>query len=99
FTLYLLHPIFLKMVLNWLGLSTWHLGDNGDAMRLLVLASIVVLIPVAYLSLVLFERPARDWIGRLGSERKTLSQRERVQERPSTHPGSSAIDPSSPYRA
>ncbi|MBC7670404.1 MAG: acyltransferase, partial [Gemmatimonadaceae bacterium] len=61
---------------NWLGLSTWHLGDNGDAMRWLVLASIVALIPLAYLSLVLFERPARDWISRLGQKR-TLSHRER----------------------
>ena len=75
FTLYLLHPIFLKMVLNWLGLSAWGLGDNGDAMRLLVLASIVALIPAAYLSLVLFERPARDWIGGLGTKQEPLSHR------------------------
>jgi peptidoglycan/LPS O-acetylase OafA/YrhL len=36
-----------------------------------------MLIPAAYLSLVLFERPARDWISGLGSKQKTLFHRER----------------------
>ena len=74
FSLYLLHPIVLKMGLNWVGVSQLHL--DGDGMRLWVLAWIVALIPIAYLSLVLFERPARDWISGLGVK-KTLSQRER----------------------
>jgi peptidoglycan/LPS O-acetylase OafA/YrhL len=74
FSLYLLHPIVLKMGLNWVGVSRLHL--EGDGMRLWVLAWIAALIPIAYLSLVLFERPARDWVSGLGV-RKTLSQRER----------------------
>jgi peptidoglycan/LPS O-acetylase OafA/YrhL len=63
FTLYLLHPLALKIALNWVGFGMWKL--NGDAMRLWVLAWVLLLIPIAYLSLVLFERPARDWIARL----------------------------------
>ena len=61
FSLYLLHPVVLKMGLNWVGVGMLHL--DGDGMRLWVLGWIVALIPIAYLSLVLFERPARDWIG------------------------------------
>jgi peptidoglycan/LPS O-acetylase OafA/YrhL len=64
FSLYLLHPIALKMGLNWVGVNVLHL--NGDGMRLWVLAWIVALFPIAYLSLVFFERPARDWISGLG---------------------------------
>ncbi|KRA64778.1 acyltransferase [Caulobacter sp. Root655] len=74
FSLYLLHPIVLKMGLAWVGLGMWNL--NGDAMRAWVLFWVLALIPIAYLSLVLFERPARDWIGGLG-QKNTLSQRER----------------------
>lgn len=64
FSLYLLHPIALKVALNWVGFGMWRL--NGDAMRLWCLVWIVLLIPIAYLSLIGFERPARDWIARLG---------------------------------
>ena len=67
FSLYLLHPIALKMGLAWVGLGMWNL--NGDAMRAWVLLWVVALIPIAYLSLVLFERPARDWMGGLGQTR------------------------------
>jgi peptidoglycan/LPS O-acetylase OafA/YrhL len=74
FSLYLLHPIALKMGLNWVGVGMLRL--EGDGMRLWVLAWIVALIPIAYLSLVLFERPARDWMSGLGVK-KTLSRRER----------------------
>ncbi len=68
FSLYLLHPIALKIALNWVGFGMW--GLNGDAMRLWCLAWIVLLFPIAYLSLVGFERPARDWVARLGKREK-----------------------------
>ncbi|WP_421739087.1 acyltransferase family protein [Caulobacter sp.] len=68
FTLYMLHPLVLKIALNWVGFGMWKL--NGDAMRLWVLAWVILLIPMAYLSLVLFERPARDWIAGLGKRTK-----------------------------
>jgi len=64
FSLYLLHPIALKIALNWVGFGTWHL--TGDAMRLWCLFWVVALFPIAYLSLIGFERPARDWVARLG---------------------------------
>ena len=64
FSLYLLHPIVLKIALNWVGFGMWKL--NGDAMRLWCLAWVILLIPIAYLSLISFERPARDWIAKLG---------------------------------
>jgi peptidoglycan/LPS O-acetylase OafA/YrhL len=59
FSLYLLHPIALKMGINWVGVAGW--GLNGDACGC-GCCSGCWLIPAAYLSLVLFERPARDWI-------------------------------------
>ena len=67
FTLYMLHPIALKIALNWVGFGMW--GLNGDAMRLWVLAWVLLLIPIAYLSLIFFERPARDWIAKLSLSR------------------------------
>jgi peptidoglycan/LPS O-acetylase OafA/YrhL len=64
FSLYLLHPIALKMALNWVGFGAWRL--NGDAMRLWCLLWLILLFPIAYASLVLFERPARDWMAKWG---------------------------------
>lgn len=66
FSLYLLHPLALKMGLAWVGLGMWNL--DGDLMRLWVLFWVLALIPISYLSLVFFERPARDWISRLGTK-------------------------------
>jgi peptidoglycan/LPS O-acetylase OafA/YrhL len=73
FSLYLLHPIALKIALNWVGLGMW--GLNGDAMRLWCLAWVILLIPIAYLSLISFERPARDALANLGKPKKPLSSR------------------------
>ena len=53
FSLYLLHPIALKIALNWVGFGAW--GLSGDAMRLWCLLWVVLLIPAAYLSLIGFE--------------------------------------------
>ncbi|PZR37349.1 acyltransferase [Caulobacter segnis] len=64
FSLYLLHPIALKIALNWVGFSAWRL--DGDAMRLWCLFWVVALFPIAYLSLVAFERPARDRLAKWG---------------------------------
>ncbi|ALL15350.1 acyltransferase family protein [Caulobacter henricii] len=74
FTLYMLHPIALKMGLAWVGLGMWNL--NGDLMRLWVLFWVVALVPLAYLSLILFERPARDWITRLSWRKSDRSSPE-----------------------
>jgi len=73
FSLYLLHPIALKMGINWVGVAGW--GLTGDALRLWVLFWVLALIPAAYLSLVLFERPARDWISGLGKQPSKTADR------------------------
>ena len=67
FSLYLLHPIALKIALNWVGHGMW--GLNGDAMRLWCLVWVVALFPIAYFSLIGFERPARDWVAGLGKRK------------------------------
>ena len=64
FSLYLLHPLALKIALNWVGLGAW--GLTGDAMRLWCLLWVILLFPIAYASLVLFERPARDRLATWG---------------------------------
>jgi len=46
----------------------WNL--NGDLMRLWVLFWVVALFPIAYLSLVFFERPARDWLAKMGKQKR-----------------------------
>ena len=70
FSLYLLHPIALKVALNWVGHAAW--GLNGDVMRLWCLLWLILLIPIAYLSLVGFERPARDLLANLGRPKTPL---------------------------
>lgn len=72
FSLYLLHPIALKIALNWVGLGAWHL--SGDAMRLWCLFWVAALFPIAYMSLIAFERPARDGLANFG-KRKSVSSR------------------------
>lgn len=70
YSIYMLHPLALKIALNWVGLGMLHLG--GDAMRLWCLTWGLALIPVSYLSLVYFEKPARDAIARWGKRSKSL---------------------------
>jgi len=72
FSLYLLHPIALKVALNWVGFGMWRL--NGDAMRLWCLLWLILLVPIAYVSLVAFERPARDWMAKLGKPKSVSSR-------------------------
>ena len=82
YSLYMLHPLMLSIGLNLIGGGMLRL--TGDAMRLWVLGCMVVLFPLSYLSLMLFERPARRWISTLrwrpapGAEIGRASCRERV---------------------
>lgn len=70
YSIYMLHPIALKIALNWVGLGMLHL--DGDAMRLWCLFWGLALIPIGYLSLICFEKPARDAIARWGKKEKLL---------------------------
>lgn len=67
YSIYMLHPIVLKIALNWVGLGMLHL--DGDVMRLWCLAWGLVLIPASYASLMYFEKPARDAIARWGKKK------------------------------
>lgn len=57
YSMYLLHPILMTIVISILGQRIWHLtGLTQDA---LLLATLILLVPLSYYSLLLFERPAR----------------------------------------
>ena len=58
---YMLHLLVVIVVLN--GLADRILHTHGLTRNLLVAVAFVTVWPVSYLSLVLFERPAREWLG------------------------------------
>lgn len=60
YSIYMLHPLFHAIALALVAQRIAHL--EGMALHLATLASLPVLIGVSYLSLVLFETPARRWI-------------------------------------
>lgn len=60
YSLYMLHPLVQIVLLT--GVGATFLDLRGWPMNLLVVAAMVLLLPVAWLSLVLFERPARRWL-------------------------------------
>lgn len=63
YSLYMLHPLVQSVVLT--GVGATFLKLRGWPMNLFVLAIAVLMLPIAWLSLVLFERPARRWLTRL----------------------------------
>jgi peptidoglycan/LPS O-acetylase OafA/YrhL len=74
YSLYMLHPIILKAMLAHAGLGHLHL--SADAMRFWAIGWALALLPISYLSLMFFERPARDWINRLGSSNRVKPHRQ-----------------------
>lgn len=65
--LYMLHPLVQTVLLTGVGATL--LGLRGVPMTLFVFAGILLLLPLSWLSLMLFERPARRWISRLLTKR------------------------------
>jgi peptidoglycan/LPS O-acetylase OafA/YrhL len=65
---YLLHQIVILILLNGLANHALHL--HGLAKNLMVLTAFAVVWPVSYLSLVLFEKPARRWLSGISSVRQ-----------------------------
>jgi len=57
---YMLHTLVIMVLLN--GIADRILHTHGLARNVLVLIAFGMVWPVSYLSLVLFERPARSWI-------------------------------------
>lgn len=68
YSLYMLHPLVQTVLLTGIGATLLRL--QGLAMTLFVLGAMILMLPIAWLSLVLFERPARQWLTRLmGADR------------------------------
>lgn len=67
YSLYMLHPLVQSVLLT--GVGATFLKLRGWQMNLFVLAAITLMLPIAWLSLVVFERPARRWLTRLMSKR------------------------------
>jgi peptidoglycan/LPS O-acetylase OafA/YrhL len=62
YSLYMLHPLVQTVLLT--GVGATFLKLQGVPMTLFVVAAMVLMLPIAWLSLVLFERPARRWLTR-----------------------------------
>jgi peptidoglycan/LPS O-acetylase OafA/YrhL len=72
YSLYMLHPLVQGVVLTGVGVAALKL--TGMSMNLFVLAVAVLMLPIAWASLVLFERPARRWLTRTLSVRRVPSR-------------------------
>jgi peptidoglycan/LPS O-acetylase OafA/YrhL len=66
YSMYMLHPLLLTVLVVIIGQHILHLG--GTAMNCWLLLVIVLVVPVSYLSLELFETPARRWLA--GAQRR-----------------------------
>ena len=62
YSLYMLHPLVQTVLLTGVGATALKL--QGMSMNLFVVGAMVLMLPIAWLSLVLFERPARRWATR-----------------------------------
>jgi peptidoglycan/LPS O-acetylase OafA/YrhL len=56
------------------GIGAGVLKLRGGSMNLFVVATMVLMLPIAWLSLVLFERPARHWLTRLMGMRRVTAE-------------------------
>ena len=63
YSLYMLHPLVQSVVLT--GVGATFLKLRGYSMNLFVIGVMMLMLPIALLSLVFFERPARRWLTRL----------------------------------
>lgn len=62
YSLYMLHPLVQAVVLTGIGATL--LRFSGTSLNLFVLFGAFLMLPIAWASLVLFERPARRWLTR-----------------------------------
>ena len=66
YSMYLLHPILIAIILSVIGEHTLHL--QSTAMNCLLFLTVALVAPVSYLSFELYETPARLWIS--GAKRR-----------------------------
>lgn len=69
--LYMLHPLVQTVLLTGVGATI--LGLRGVPMTVFAFVGILLLLPLSWLSLTLFERPARRWMTRLLTKRSPPS--------------------------
>lgn len=75
YSMYLLHPVMITLLMNIVGQHMLHL--HGIWMNCWIILVISLIAPVSYLSLQLFETPARLWIS--GSKRRRrVSQEQNI---------------------
>jgi peptidoglycan/LPS O-acetylase OafA/YrhL len=74
YSLYMLHPLIQSVLLTGIGAGLLKL--RGVPMNLFVIGTMVLMVPIAWLSLVLFERPARLGMTRLMGLRRTPAETE-----------------------
>lgn len=72
YSLYMLHPIVQSVLLTGIGAGLLKL--RGASMNLFVATAMVLMLPIAWLSLVMFERPARRWLTRMVGGRRTSAK-------------------------
>jgi peptidoglycan/LPS O-acetylase OafA/YrhL len=72
YSLYMLHPLVQTLLLTGVGATVLRL--RGASLNLFVVAAAVLMIPIAWASLVLFERPARRWLTGLLASRPARRQ-------------------------
>lgn len=72
YSLYMLHPMVQSVLLTGIGAGLLKL--RGVQMNLFVFATMVLMLPIAWISLVLFERPARHRLTRLMGMRRAPAE-------------------------
>lgn len=68
YSLYMLHPLVQTVLLTGIGATILKL--DGWAMNLFVVFGIALMLPVSWVSLMFFERPARRWLTQLIGKRR-----------------------------
>ena len=72
YSLYMLHPLVQSVLLT--GVGATFLGLRGWQMNVFVLVTMGLMLPIAWLSLVFFERPARRWLTRVAGASRARSE-------------------------
>lgn len=72
YSLYMLHPLVQSVLLTGIGAGLLKL--RGVPMNLFVVGTMALMLPIAWLSLVVFERPARHWLTRLPGMRRPVRE-------------------------
>ncbi len=67
YSIYMLHPVVEVIVIGFVAQRLLHF--HGVGLNVFILACVAAMIPLGYLSLMLFETPARRYLTALGASR------------------------------